>query len=337
MAGAEFKNPFPPRSSHPDDAIVGTNDDATICKKSAVLAGYWSDPFIGLFTRKQERKAAEISRGYFARVYVVRQLIRKFVEAYSGQCQIISIGAGYDTTFWILCSEDRMPKRYVELDFAAVTSVKARIIQSKSTLLDPIKADGGKAEFGPAGLSSQTYSLLAVDVRDVAALDRQLRAAHVVSTDLPTLFVAEFVLAYMGADKASALLAWAASTFREVAFLNYDLVNMNDRFATTMLHNLSSRNCTLHVDDCTSVDAQLSRFRRAGWTDVRVRCMDDLYDAIPYGERQRVERLDFLDEAHLLTQLLQHYCVCWAWKGTAAGNDDDDGVGSGGPDLGCFL
>lgn len=42
--------------------------------------------------------------------------------------------------------------------------------------------------------------------------------------------------------------------------------------------------------------------------------MDEVYRYLPAEEVHRVERLEFLDETDLLNQLLQHYCLCWAWK-----------------------
>jgi len=51
-----------------DEAVQATNDDATVCKRSATHLGYWCDPYLNYFTRGPIiRKAPEINRGYFAR------------------------------------------------------------------------------------------------------------------------------------------------------------------------------------------------------------------------------------------------------------------------------
>ncbi len=39
-----------------------------------------------------------------------------------------------------------------------------------------------------------------------------------------------------------------------------------------------------------------------------------VYNSLPADDIYRIERLEFLDEAELLHQLLQHYCITWAWK-----------------------
>lgn len=43
--------------------------------------------------------------------------------------------------------------------------------------------------------------------------------------------------------------------------------------------------------------------------------MVQIYNSIPAPERSRVERIEMLDEAELLTQLFQHYCISVAWIG----------------------
>ena len=63
-----------------DEGVKATNDDATLCKRSAVHRGYWQDPYIQYFIRSGERKAPEINRGYFARVKGMQTLLMQFLE-----------------------------------------------------------------------------------------------------------------------------------------------------------------------------------------------------------------------------------------------------------------
>ena len=44
-----------------DEAVQSTNDDATLCKQSAVRLGYWRDQFIGELVRQQGRERRESS------------------------------------------------------------------------------------------------------------------------------------------------------------------------------------------------------------------------------------------------------------------------------------
>lgn len=43
--------------------------------------------------------------------------------------------------------------------------------------------------------------------------------------------------------------------------------------------------------------------------------MIQVYDSISPTERQRIEKLEMLDEGELLVQLFQHYCISVAWTG----------------------
>ena len=46
----------------------------------------------------------------------------------------------------------------------------------------------------------------------------------------PTLLLAECVLVYVGTDKSGGLLQWLADKFSNAAFINYEQLNMEDRF-----------------------------------------------------------------------------------------------------------
>lgn len=63
-----------------DDAIILTNDEATLSKKHAVSLGYWNDPYITLLCRQSSKKTPEISRGYFGRIYAVKSLVGNFIK-----------------------------------------------------------------------------------------------------------------------------------------------------------------------------------------------------------------------------------------------------------------
>lgn len=43
--------------------------------------------------------------------------------------------------------------------------------------------------------------------------------------------------------------------------------------------------------------------------------MCQIYDSLPVQERQRIEKIEMLDEGELLVQLFQHYCITMAWIG----------------------
>ncbi|KAI1896018.1 hypothetical protein AGOR_G00090480 [Albula goreensis] len=135
------------------------------------------------------------------------------------------------------------------------------------------------------------------------------------STDLPTLFMAECVLVYMTPEQSSKLVRWVADTFPTAMFVNYEQVNMEDRFGQVMVENLQRRQCNLAgVEVCRSLESQKERFLQSGWDSADALDMMTVYSALPQADVTRIERLEFLDEKELLQQLLQHYCICWASK-----------------------
>lgn len=62
-------------------------------------------------------------------------LVEKFVKKTEKNCQVISLGAGFDTLYWQLHSISLTPRLYLEVDFNSVVSRKAHIIRYVDLLL----------------------------------------------------------------------------------------------------------------------------------------------------------------------------------------------------------
>ncbi|EAW55774.1 leucine carboxyl methyltransferase 1, isoform CRA_d [Homo sapiens] len=136
------------------------------------------------------------------------------------------------------------------------------------------------------------------------------------SIKLPTLLIAECVLVYMTPEQSANLLKWAANSFERAMFINYEQVNMGDRFGQIMIENLRRRQCDLAgVETCKSLESQKERLLSNGWETASAVDMMELYNRLPRAEVSRIESLEFLDEMELLEQLMRHYCLCWATKG----------------------
>ncbi|XP_060116507.1 leucine carboxyl methyltransferase 1 [Heteronotia binoei] len=300
-----------------DEAVRGTCDDASLCKRYAVSVGYWKDPYIEYFVRQpKERKAPEISRGYYARVQGVSRLLTAFLKKTECNCQIINLGAGLDTLFWKLKDENMLPKKYFEIDFPTIASRKIHNIKSKPPLSNPIMEShsGESLMIDAHSLDSSRYAIISADLRELPKLDENLKKCNM-DPHLPTLLMAECVLIYMTPEHSAGLLRWASSTFSAAMFINYEQVNMTDRFGQIMIENLQSRQCNLvGVEDCRSLETQRARFLENGWEAANALDMMKVYSCLPPADVKRIEALEFLDEKELLEQLMQHYCLCWATK-----------------------
>lgn len=307
-----------PPAFHPpscDEAVISTNDDASCCKRSAVKLGYWKDDFLGYFVRSPERKAPEINRGYFARVKGIEMCIEKFFKKTGDKCQIINLGCGFDTLYWRLREMGHMITNFVELDFPTVTARKCYQIKRNKILLEKIHVEDGEVRLSPTDLHSSNYHIVGVDLRNIDEVALKLQQSEI-DFNVPTIFLAECVLVYIESQNCHNLLKWLGSNFKSAVFVNYEQVNMNDRFGEVMLNNLRQRGCSLAgVESCISLDTQISRFLSCSWHGARAWDMVQIYNSIPAPERSRIERIEMLDEAELLTQLFQHYCISVAWIG----------------------
>uniref|UniRef100_A0A673J3M3 Leucine carboxyl methyltransferase 1 n=1 Tax=Sinocyclocheilus rhinocerous TaxID=307959 RepID=A0A673J3M3_9TELE len=306
------KQPFTD-SDTADEAVRATCDDASTCKRFATSKGYWTDLYVQYFVRQiGERKAPEINRGYYGRVRGMNLLIDAFLKKTQCDCQVVNLGAGLDTTFWRLKDENIMPKKFFEVDFPMIVARKIHHINdlfhcNLSLVQLYVSLTDGHS------LDSDRYCIIGADLRDLPALEEKLKKFQI-NPELPTLFLSECVLVYMTSEQSSKLVNWVADTFPTTMFINYEQVNMNDRFGQIMIENLQRRQCNLAgVDVCQSLDSQ-ERFLSAGWESVNALDMMTVYSVLPREDVTRIERLEFLDERELLQQLLQHYCICWAVK-----------------------
>ncbi|XP_041830649.1 leucine carboxyl methyltransferase 1 [Melanotaenia boesemani] len=300
-----------------DEAVRATCDDATTCKRFATSKGYWKDPYIQYFVRSVgERKAPEINRGYYARVQGMNLLLDAFIKKTECDCQVINLGAGLDTTFWRLKDENLMPRKFFEVDFPTIVARKIHYIKTKPPLSKPIieAHSTDSLVLDAHSLDSDRYCIIGADLRDISNLDEKLKKFQL-NPELPTLLLSECVLVYMTPSQSSNVVRWAAETFHTAMCINYEQVNMSDRFGQVMIENLQRRQCTLAgVETCQSLDSQKERFLRTGWEHSNALDMMTVYSMLPQDDVERMERLEFLDERELLQQLLQHYSICWATK-----------------------
>lgn len=298
-----------------DEAVQATNDDASECKRCAVQLGYWEDRYIQHLVRGRERKAPEINRGYFARVKGVNMLLNKFMKKSGDRCQIVNLGAGFDTLYWRVKDKGYKVTNFTELDFPSVTAKKCFYIKRNKALLNEIDVDDGEVRLSATDLHAGNYHVVGVDLRNIVEVEMKLSQAEV-SYDIPTIFIAECVLVYIETVLANQLLSWIVNRFPNAFFINYEQVNMGDKFGEVMLNNLRARGCPLAgVDACQNLETQRQRFLANNWDGAKSWDMVQVYAAIPASERQRIERLEFLDEQELLVQLFQHYSLSIAWKG----------------------
>lgn len=136
-------------SAH-DSAVMDTASDASLCKLSASVLGYFRDPFVQFFVKSPSRRMPIINRGYYARVAAVETLLTKFLAAETPyetkKKQVVILGAGLDTMFFRLKDAGSLAQcEYFELDFPDVTMQKVAVMRRRKALAALVGLDSNEA------------------------------------------------------------------------------------------------------------------------------------------------------------------------------------------------
>jgi [phosphatase 2A protein]-leucine-carboxy methyltransferase len=304
-----------------DRIIQQTDHDATSSRLSAVSLGYVQDPYARDFLKAGEeipKRYPIINRGTYVRTTAIDLLVKRFIQSDPGQRkQIICLGAGSDTRFWRLHDQDlKSPVDYHEIDF------ETNVVQKRSVIRQPGSPIAQKTL--QAEKDGWTYHLHALDLRDLTA--KSPPSIPNLNPDLPTLLLSECCLCYLPPEMATSVLHYFTLNLSgPLALILYEPIRPFDAFGRTMVTNLASRGIHLQtLKRYGSLEAQRLRLRQAGFADAQgVRDVGQLYqseDWVEGGERERVEKLEWLDEVEEWDLLARHYCVAWGWKGEVFGH-----------------
>ena len=306
--------------------IIETNNDACQCKLYAVDRGYWNDPYLKSMVGSShcERRTPEISLGYYVRVHGIRYLIEKFLRLTNGEGQIVNLGCGYDTTvFYLLDRTELRFHHFVDIDFNELTEIKSAKVR-RLPLLKKNLPDEEKSFKIPCGFHCSLYTILPVDLRDLSQVEQQMKILfdrQILESTRPTLFLSECVLIYMSDEHSLNLLRYLSRTFSTCClFLNFEQINMNDRFGQIMFDNLKQRSCHLiGMNSCQTKSSQIQRYIDGQFSSAFCLTLNEFYrNHLKSEEKNRIESIDGgLDEKELLEQLFEHYCFSWAFRDEA--------------------
>ena len=244
--------------------------------------------------------------------------------------------------------------RYIEVDFAEVTTKKAMAIRKNRQLSAVLgeevslcgwlvvskRADALRASTaqGGAALHSPVYHLLPCDLRLPPAKALGPVLEPLLAPSLRTLLLFECVLAYMTPDASSALLRWFVDHMGAgvLGCVVYEMFGLNDAFGKVMVNNLKvraarmcqaavtnldlqERNVTLvGAEPFITLDALKKRFYDVGFVHADAITLRDIRRwYVDETEVERVSQLELLDEVEELELVLSHYAVSWGVTGAA--------------------
>lgn len=287
--------------------------------------------------------------GTYVRTTAIDQLVASFLDPPGGtrsqKKQIISLGAGSDTRVFRLLASRPSDLVYHELDFSVNTASKIRAIRSAPLLqralgIDPAGDDVTVSEAGDA-LHSSSYCLHPVDLRSLSASSSPTVLPGV-ERDVPTLLISECCLVYLSPTEAVQVVSFftehlfGGNTAKTEAgadaqktsegttplgIILYEPIRPDDPFGRTMVSNLAARGIQLQtLNKYASLEAQRTRLREQGFGSGQAAAdIDFIWEKwVDEEEKERVARVELLDEVEEWQLLARHYCIAWGWRD---GND----------------
>lgn len=308
----------------PDTAIQGTDTDAAVSRLSAVDLGYLDDPYARLFvTGPPTRRLPIINRGTYARTTSLDSMIQAFLSRNGTSLkQIISLGAGTDTRpLHMLQRPGAENVIYHELDFEPTCRRKLAITQSSPDLRHIFRdfSIHNNGSWGAEPCRGGSYHCHALDLRSltksVTALPSSIRS------DIPTLLLSECCLCYLTQHDSENVLRFFTSKIPTIAALLYEPLPLDDAFGKMMISNLKARQIHMpSLDKYKNQQGQVSRLRESGFDSTGYATIENAWDTwVDQRERERVDRLEGLDEVEEWKLLAAHYIVVWGTRGVELG------------------
>ncbi|KKA20186.1 Leucine carboxyl methyltransferase 1 [Rasamsonia emersonii CBS 393.64] len=302
-------------SAAKDRVVQGTDNDASVSRLSAVELGYLDDPFARVLTP---------STGPGTRRFPI--INRDKGDPFHAS---LAEGATYREALW----------REGEGEDDVTISAEGDALHSPFYHIHPIDL---RSLAKPPAADSQSHTS-SDSPSDPEHTSSQGNAPSVllpgVDTSLPTLLLSECCLVYLSPEDAAGVVDYFTKTLfprpaagsdavTPLGLILYEPIRPDDPFGKTMVSNLAARGIQLQtLHRYASLDAQRQRLRDHGFDAGQGAADVDLIweHWVSDAEKERVARLEMLDEMEEWKLLAQHYCVAWGWRegtGTAAGAFD---------------
>jgi len=271
--------------------------------------GYINDPYLQTLFKPTKPATpipgVEILQGYWARTIAVEHYTKKFINSHE-KCQILSLGAGFDTLFFKVSNQNdqngaknNQISKYLELDLPSV--IRRKIGMLKRSRLDQ-------------NFDANVYKMVGIDLCDLNRLKTVLEEN--LSQNIPTLVIAECLFMYLEPKIVSGILRTILEVTQndpakrqesDLALINYDSLNKNTQFSKNMIQNLQkNQEIKLHLN---TYDEYKNMLVESEWLDIaknaKFLTMREVFYTFP--DRMRIVRILPLDDVEIFDQIMEHY------------------------------
>ncbi|CCC70602.1 hypothetical protein NCAS_0F01180 [Naumovozyma castellii] len=325
-----------------DRIIQQTDYDALSCKLAAIAKGYlpapqFSDPneiesyklihsaYFNTLKTHSRRIYGKINKsisssfpvmniGTYLRTVALDSQIETFLQK-NDKVQIINLGCGSDLRMFQLLNKYDNLTKYLDLDFKDSIYFKNDILWNTELFRDTLHLERSNETDGELAHSDR-YKLISCDLKDTTNTMTILQS--LTDSQIPTLVITECLLCYMPQLESQTLINSIISFYRVGEWLSYDPIGgdqPNDRFGLIMQTNLrESRNLEMPtLMTFNSKESYASRWNIISndiKTNIDIKDMWEIFNSdIEPTEKQRLKKLQFLDEFEELKVMQTHYVL----------------------------
>ncbi|KAF8974061.1 Leucine carboxyl methyltransferase 2 [Entomortierella lignicola] len=333
-----------------DLAVQGTNTSSITSKRSLERLGYLETCHVPGVTEKDSplllkyvvpkpsRRSPVINRAYYQRTESIRILVEGWIEECEtlgiDECAVISLGCGFDPTYFRLATlrrnkQSRTRLKYVDIDYPSLIMERLYMVRNQEKLYELFPEESSRDDID--GFVSDSYSCLGIDLRKIDLLEKGLDTAGIIKdgqTRMPILIVSEVVLAYLEADESDAVIQFFAS-YPEATFIlheqcipTFDTDREEENlhpFALTMFRHFQKTMTPLKtLQDYRSIEDQRDRFQGCGWSSCDILNMNMFSDMVVMPEEEdhrRISQLEPFDEYDEIYWIGSYYFIAVASTG----------------------
>ncbi|GFS32152.1 hypothetical protein NPIL_396311 [Nephila pilipes] len=260
------------------------------------------------------------SLGYYIRFKAIETVFCSwFTDVPSSiysKTQIISLGAGFDSSYFRLKKRDIFPPgcKYIEIDYKDVLKRKLEYI-ALSEFSNLLNLCNKQVETNSnILLNSEEYVMLGVDMQNCKELENCFHDLEI-DFNVPTLFLSECALTYINLKSSNSLIHWVQAHFPNCAIVLYEQVHDDDGFTLIMKNHFKSLGCPLKSLTHRLKEHAHSRFIQMGWSSCSSISMLYFYMNFSKEEKQRIQNLELFDEYEMWHEKCRHYVLIWASQG----------------------